>query len=208
MFMFYRFLLLVLLLGTFSAPAFAKKFVIKNSGNTFTPKDQNAAVGDTIVFELSSNHNVVEVSKATWDANGTTANGGFELAFGGGTLVLTKAGTFYYVCTPHAGFGMKGSIVVSGSSAAFDPDLAQLDWRVSPNPMRDQAFIQINSERGAAGQWNLSDALGRTIQTMQFRLETGENTVPIDAKGAPAGIYMLQLWMDGRPVPARKLRIE
>jgi plastocyanin len=186
----------------------AGKHLVKNTGLAFTPKDLIAKVGDTVVFELANTHNALEVSKATWDANGKTPNGGFETPFGGGTVILNKAGTLYYVCEPHAGLGMKGTIAVAGTSGAFDPALAQLDWRVSPNPTRDQAFIQINFERGAAGQWNLSDALGRTIQTMQFRLETGENTVPIDTKGAPAGIYLLQLWIDGRPVPARKLRIE
>lgn len=87
--------------------------VIKNNGNSFSPKTVTANVGDTISFDITSDHNVVEVSKSTYDANGETGNGGFNIPFGGGKLRLSNAGTFYFVCQPHASFGMKGILTVN-----------------------------------------------------------------------------------------------
>lgn len=66
-----------------------------------------------ITFVVTSNHHPREVSEATWNANGTTSNGGFDFLAGTHTLTLTIPGTYYYVCVPHvASFGMKGRIIV------------------------------------------------------------------------------------------------
>ncbi len=93
-----------------SAPA--AQHQITNSGFSFSPSNITIAVGDTVNFVLDPMHNVVEVSQATWNANGNTSNGGFSLGFGGGTVIFALAGTYYYVCAPHAASGMKGIINV------------------------------------------------------------------------------------------------
>ena len=85
---------------------------VTNSGFTFTPSLLTVNAGDTVRFQLDSIHNAVEVSQATWDANGNTSNGGFAVDFGGGDVVFNTPGTYYYVCTVHASMGMKGRIVV------------------------------------------------------------------------------------------------
>jgi hypothetical protein len=59
------------------------------------------------------------VSQATWNANGTTPlPGGFSVPFGGGMVLPSQLGigTHYYVCQAHVSFGMKGKIIVTGSS--------------------------------------------------------------------------------------------
>src|SRR5712671_2671827 len=86
---------------------------ISTSGFTFTPDSITIASDDTVVFALSLMHTAREVSKATWDANDTVSNGGFDLPFGGGTAMPSGLGTHYYVCVPHASIGMKGRIVVA-----------------------------------------------------------------------------------------------
>ena len=88
--------------------------VVGNAGNTFDPADITIAVGDSVSFELAGNHNAVEVDQATYDAQGTTAlEGGFALPLGGGVAgPFDAAGMHYYVCTPHAGLGMVGTITV------------------------------------------------------------------------------------------------
>lgn len=88
-------------------------YTVVSSGFTFSPATITVHAGDTIQFNLSSIHNAVEVSQATWNANGTTSNGGFSLPFGGGALVLVDTGTYYYVCQVHASMGMKGMIIVN-----------------------------------------------------------------------------------------------
>ena len=85
---------------------------IISSGLAFRPSTLTITLGDTVQFALALIHNAVEVSQATWEADGTASNGGFSLPFGGGTIVPGQTGTLYYVCTVHAFFGMKGIITV------------------------------------------------------------------------------------------------
>lgn len=89
------------------------KVEVKNVGLTFVPAEITIKPGDSVKFTIASSHDVKEVEKGTWDANGNTplANG-FSTPFGGGTVVFKKAGIYYYVCTPHASRGMKGIIRV------------------------------------------------------------------------------------------------
>src|SRR5688572_6719117 len=91
----------------------ATTFTITNSGNSYAPASLTIALGDTVRFVLSSNHDAREVSATTWNSNGTTSlTGGFQTAYGGGTVFpsFLGLGTHYYVCTPHAYLGMKGTI--------------------------------------------------------------------------------------------------
>ena len=80
----------------------------------FSPADITIAVGDSVLFEMSSTHNAVEVSKETYDAKGSAAlEGGFNVGFGETQEVqFNEAGIHYFVCTPHAGGGMIGTITV------------------------------------------------------------------------------------------------
>jgi plastocyanin len=55
---------------------------ILNSGFSFSPSTLTINLGDTVKFVLASIHNAREVSQTTWNANGTTSNGGFETPFG------------------------------------------------------------------------------------------------------------------------------
>ncbi len=91
----------------------AVTFTVTNQNFTFSPDSVEVQPGDTVTWTLANIHNVVEVTKETWDANGNTPKtGGFSLPFGGGNFTFTTAGTYYYVCSPHAGQGMKGKITV------------------------------------------------------------------------------------------------
>ena len=95
---------------TFSSNVNAQ--TITTVGNTFVPDTVTCIVGDSIIFNLGATHNAVEVSQATYIANGTTSNGGFNIAFAAtDTFVPTLAQTYYYVCQPHVGMGMKGVII-------------------------------------------------------------------------------------------------
>ena len=93
-------------------PAFAAQHTIQSSGFTFSPADLSVNPGDTVIFNLASMHDAREVTFSTWKADGSTSNGGFDVPFGGGSIVLTTPGTYYYVCVPHVSLGMKGTITV------------------------------------------------------------------------------------------------
>ena len=80
----------------------------------FTPEDITIAVGDCISFEMSSTHNAVEVSQESYDNREASAlDGGFNVQFGETAEVyFGEAGTHYYVCQPHIGMDMVGTITV------------------------------------------------------------------------------------------------
>ena len=92
----------------------ASPCVIAVSGFEFTPASVTIAEGSEVTFELSGTHTALEVSESTWDAGGTEAlSGGFSVGAGQtATVTLSGLGSHWYVCEPHAGMGMKGTIEV------------------------------------------------------------------------------------------------
>ena len=80
----------------------------------FMPEDLVIAVGDTVVFEMTSNHNAVEVSKETYDERGyAPLTGGFNIGYGEtGEVTFDAPGVHYYICQPHVMIDMIGTITV------------------------------------------------------------------------------------------------
>lgn len=109
----YTLVLVLALLSLAGSHSGAVTHTVVDAGFSFSPATLTINLGDTVVFQIAPSHNVVEVSQTTWNNNGNTSNGGFTLAFGGGTLVIGMTGTYYYVCSPHASMGMKGQITVT-----------------------------------------------------------------------------------------------
>ncbi|MCH2109715.1 MAG: plastocyanin/azurin family copper-binding protein [Polyangiaceae bacterium] len=87
---------------------------VTTRGLNFSPAELSIQVGDTVRFSVSNNHDVKEVSEATYNAEESTPlPNGFSLDFGETKdIVFDTVGTYYYVCTPHADQGMKGKIIV------------------------------------------------------------------------------------------------
>ena len=131
--------ILILVSTTFSLQA-QQIHVVTNVGFTFSPDNLSISAGDTVHFQLAGSHNIVEVSQATWNANGNTSNGGFSLGFGGGKVKLSTPGTYYYVCSPHSGSGMKGVIVVNPTN------ITENDFTndVKVYPTRPDNFVNID----------------------------------------------------------------
>ena len=146
-----------------SSLLFADTVVISNSGLTFTPDSVTLNEGDTISFSIGASHNVVEVDSTTWANNGSTSNGGFQLSFGGGDIEGgLQAGTYYYVCSPHASQGMKGIIMVEDTSSS--PTMASYDT------VKNQGFIFV------------PDTIRiRAMDTLVFDLGPTHNVVEVDS---------------------------
>ena len=106
---------------------------ITNNGNTFTPDTLHVNLGDTITFNISSNHNAVEVTENTWNLNGTNSNNGFNIPYGGGNWIVDSIKTYYYVCQPHVNMGMKGVII--SSAPPCNKSLTQALVGFNPNPL-------------------------------------------------------------------------
>ena len=158
--------------------------VISSSGLTFSPSATSIHLGDTVTFQLADIHNAVEVSAATWSANGTTAlAGGFSVAYGGGVVLptLLPVGTHYYVCQTHAGMGMKGTIVVAGSASGINEVSApKISVSLYPMPVSNEATVKITAQEDLKGSaFVIYDAGGKEVNRVgvpdgqQFNISCG-----------------------------------
>jgi len=175
---------------------------IINSGFTFSPDNVGISFGDTVIFQIASIHDVIEVSEATWNANGNTAlSGGFSLPFGGGQLTGIPAGVHYYVCGPHASLGMKGKITVAGSSGISDHESGSGKISISPNPTSGKFVLQYSGSANSNGGWSGKDSqanleiyniLGEKIADVPD-FASRESTV-IDLTSVPEGVYFVRIY--------------
>ena len=93
------YLILFLFLFLFkSTTGFCTTYTVTGGFYFFSPAAINACVGDTVLFNLASFHCPLEVTLATWNANGNTSNGGFNQGPGMSILVLTQMKTYSIIC--------------------------------------------------------------------------------------------------------------
>jgi plastocyanin len=196
-----------ILLFAIALTGFATTHTITNSGTTFSPSAITISQGDTVIFTLGNNHNAVEVSQTTWNANGNTSLPGFSAPFGGGMVLPEQltAGTHYYVCTPHAAFGMKGTITVTGTTSLFNQnENAQIS--LFPNP--SNGIFQLNVGTSSVDENFSLEIFSLTGEKILTQSSLKQNTpIIIDLSGYSKGIYFLQLF-DGSDYFTRKFIIE
>jgi plastocyanin len=157
-------------------------------------------VGDTVYFSLLKYHNAVEVSKTTYDANGTESNGGFSLPFGGGMVTFAEAGVHYYVCQPHvASHEMKGRIYV-GEIPTGVPSIStgSIDFNVYPVPASDNIRISYTLKKQAGVTINMIDMTGKVVANILSESQnsgTYEKAYSFDQSIKP-GVYFLRIQLD------------
>lgn len=163
---------------------------LTNVGNSFSPAVINMVAGDQIHLVLANPHTCTEVDQATWDANGNTPNAGFNFPAGEHTFSLDVLGTYYYVCTPHAGMGMKGQIIVTSGTGVQEAPAGDA-VQITPNPALNEVRItglgqgQIAMIYDAAGKLALeaTPIAGGMLDISS--LEAGKYSVSIlDKQGA------------------------
>jgi plastocyanin len=184
-----RFTFIAVLL-MYSLAGFSAKKEITNVGFTFSPATLTIEVGDNVSFVLETMHNAVEVSHATWDANGTTAlPGGFSVPNGGGELLPAQlpAGTHWYVCSTHGPSGMKGIIIV-GTPTGITESLGLPDLSVFPNPATELITVKANNSL-LGTQYFITDQYGRQMLTGKIDNEN----MAINISQFHNGIYLIQV---------------
>lgn len=112
-----KFLFLAILFGTSLSTVLAQtSHTVTTVGSSgFNPSVLTINVGDTVVFTNSGGTHNVNGTQATYPSN-PESFGGFPASSSAGwpfTHVFTIAGTYDYVCDPHAGNGMDGQIIVN-----------------------------------------------------------------------------------------------
>ena len=106
---FWKVVLIASGLLVFSSPAWADIDTVRMIDFAFVPASITISPGDTIVWksiqQCCDTHTTTRSTEPmTWGAT-VPMNGTFQRIFG-------QQGTFNYVCTPHAGIGMTGSVTV------------------------------------------------------------------------------------------------
>ncbi|NDP20162.1 MAG: T9SS type A sorting domain-containing protein [Paludibacter sp.] len=184
-------ILLTLLIFSISLNSYSVTIQISANSDqfTFTPASVTINLGDEVNFTLSSNHNAVEVSQTVWQDGGTTSNGGFSMPFGGGIVSASKLtlGRHYYVCTPHASFGMKGIIDVVSPTGIEELKLSN-HILLAPNPARNYFSITLNDNTLLNSEFTLYNMLGKQLLTGKLTDKT--TTVNIDNQAQ--GIYFVR----------------
>lgn len=201
-------LLLTSLASLMTLTTYSAQHIVSNSGTTFTPAEITIEPGDTVVFNIGSMHNAIEVSQDTYNANGNTSNGGFTVPFDGGSVSFPDAGTYYYVCEPHAEFGMKGIIHVEHISKTVTT-IFDKNFEVFPNPANEFISINYNLEKLANVELSLISLTGREVLVLKDELQNAGKhviTSSFDERLSP-GIYFVKL-KAGDAVLVRKLLVE
>jgi plastocyanin len=177
--------LLIVALCFIQLAGYSKIQIIGNAGTTFSPSTVTITLGDTVQFTIDGSHNAVEISKATWDSNGTTSlAGGFSVSNGGGTVLPAKltVGTHYYICTPHASLGMKGTIIVkSPNGISENQSLSPIS--IFPSPAID--FITVKGSNTLGVAYSIFSLDGK--QVLSGKLQHQETGITLN--GLAVGTY-------------------
>lgn len=190
-------LLLSIFLLSAGVQGFCTTWTITSVGTTFSPNAITINLGDSVLFVLASMHNSQEVSQATWNANGSTAlPGGWSTPFSGGLVLpafLTQ-GTHYYVCVPHAAFGMKGTIDVNNPNGVGSQEFHSL-ISFCPNPSNGKFNILFGNP-SIVIKYNVDilDMQGQSVLSVS-NCSNG-SPVEIDLEGMANGIYLVRITND------------
>jgi plastocyanin len=195
---FFTFLLIVVVLFA-NNQSHATTFTVTTSGFTFTPATLTISAGDEVNFNLGGSHDAVEVSKATWDASGNTSNGGFSVPFGGGKVTFSKAGTYYYVCSPHASLGMKGQIVVTSVTGLDQNQIKEAALHVWPNPASQFFNLKFSLTGSSLVKIDLLDITGKSIKNLvSSEYAAGDWTISFPLEGVVPGLYFIRYSRKGK----------
>lgn len=186
---------LLILLASFGYTGFSATVTVTNSGTSFSPRSITISPGDIVIFDLESMHNAVEVSQSTYNANeNTPLPGGFSIPFGGGQVPETNltAGIHYYVCDPHASFGMKGIInVVDPTGITYKSVRDEIS--ILPNPSNGNFQLKLDKLK-TPKKYNLEiyTLKGEKVYTKEDIQQ--QNSITIEMTDLPKGVYILRLY--------------
>ena len=163
---------------------------VTNQSLSYVPQTITVNVGDTVEFKVGSTHPTLEVSQATWQADGTTAlAGGFSVPSGNGKVYIATAKTYYYVCTNHVSAGMKGTIVAQGTVGQEENKLVEIE--IFPNPVGEVLNFSLNLDVDLKAA-TIYDLSGKAVKTLDLTSST-DQVRSFDISDLTAGSYILKI---------------
>lgn len=170
----------------------AKKYIIKNSGNSFSPNSlTEIEIGDTIRWEwVSGTHTTTSLTipdgAQSWDSPLTSSSTSYE-------YVIKEAGSFNYKCTPHESVGMIGSITVNSAASVYDIRSKISDITLYPNPVKNQLHLSFDAGGSNNGFLRIRDMLGKVINETSIDISPGGNQIDVQVDYLRNGIYFLEM---------------
>ena len=116
---------------------------------SFSPDTLYIQAGDTVDVIIGGYHGATEIDSIDWVNNIDNHNGGFDVGFGTGSpntkFTIDSVGTYYNICGPHAGMGMKSIIIVESTNVSIHNLNLSQDVDIYPNPASKLITIQNSS---------------------------------------------------------------
>lgn len=175
---------------------------VTQQDNTFSPKDINVKVGDTVRWVWTSGSHtttsaIIPSGAAAWDSPLTTSVQQFDYK-------VTVEGLYNYVCTPHIDLGMIGTITATASLGLGENSLAN-SVKIYPNPAKENAVLTLNSEKPGKGIIAMYDLLGNKVSNSDVLIKQGTNNINLLLEALHPGIYFIELKYNNEATIVRRL---
>jgi plastocyanin len=207
-----KILLLCAAIGFIFSSANSADVNITINGFAYSPATVVVNVGDNVIFNGNFGfHPTLQVSQATWNANGTTPlAGGFSYTTGTSqTLPITAAmagTTIYYLCTVHVLSGMKGQISVNVAAGVRENQVRDFNFTVFPTPVTAGSWLNMSIKKAGRVTVSVYDLHGRLVgNPVNTVMQAGETTIPFDAAKLQKGTYILLMRTAGGDMRKRIL---
>ena len=176
-----------------SFQSFATIHLVSVSDFQFTPANLNVVVGDTIIWQwVNGSHTTTSTTipsgAAPWNSPIVSSNP----AFG---YIVTTAGTYNYVCQPHAP-GMAGSFTAT-TPVGITPKPGSKEMGVSiyPNPV--ERFVTIDLKNIPAATKNIKvevfDIIGNQYHGNEYRVTKDDMKIVIDLDKLNSGFGFINI---------------
>jgi len=178
----------------FTLAANATKFVILVSNYQFNPASiANVSVGDTIHWEWAEGFHTTTSTAIpsfapAWDEVISNSRTSFEYK-------VVSAGTYNYVCTPHASMGMTGSFSASIAGVGESPTSAIIS--IYPEPVKNSVTVSYKSQTGVLSVIKIYNISGKLILERKIENPLPNLTLDIDLSNLTSGLY-LATFIDNR----------
>lgn len=182
-------LLWVLLVSPFEK-SFTTLWIIDVQNYSFSPDNiPNVELGDTVRWVWVSGFHTTTASDfpdgaVSWDAP-------INIEFPSFDYVPEMAGTYNYVCTPHASMGMDGSFTVMAAQGFEDHILAS-EIMVFPNPFSQNIDVRFSDNiRDQIKEIAILDPIGKLLYRNEINLLEAKESVVLQLNALPVGYYFL-----------------
>jgi plastocyanin len=188
----FQFIILALFFSVTADVASAARYSIDVRNYSFSPSSlTNVQIGDTIHWEWKEGSHTttsaaIPSGAASWDRPLTSSQQTYD-------YIPTVAGTYNYVCTPHASMGMVGSFVVAPLPTSVAANASTLHLVISPNPFTDKVTVQFSTnDQRSIESLRIYDITGKFLAEQTFEPGQTNTQREILLSGLTSGLFLFE----------------